>query len=69
MYLNCKTWFSYRYGTYTTEDLVQDAHRHGVTELALTNINNTSDTWDFVKHCNEYNIKAIAGVEIRNGDD
>jgi DNA-directed DNA polymerase III PolC len=68
MYLNCKTWFSYRYGTYKTEDLVKEGKASGANTLALTNINNTSDIWDFVKHCREHEIKPVAGVEIRNGD-
>lgn len=68
MYLNCKTWFSYRYGTYKTEDLVKEGKASGATTLALTNINNTSDIWDFVKLCHEAGISPIAGVEIRNGD-
>jgi DNA-directed DNA polymerase III PolC len=68
MFLNCKTWFSYRYGTFKTEDLVREAGASGTTSLALTNINNTSDIWDFVKFCNKRKINPIAGVEIRNGD-
>lgn len=69
MYLNCKTWFSYRYGTFKTEDLVKEAKAFGLTSLALTNVNNTADIWDFVKCCNssEYAIRPVAGVEIRNG--
>lgn len=69
MYLNCKTYFSFRYGTYATEELVQAAVERGVTCLALTNINSTCDIWDFVKFCQQEGIKPIAGVEIRNGDE
>src|SRR5689334_11612094 len=36
--------------------------------MALTNINSTCDTWDFVQYCNDAGIKPIAGVEVRNGD-
>jgi DNA polymerase III alpha subunit len=43
------------------------AAEHGVTSLALTNINSTCDTWDFVKYCREEKIKPVVGVEIRNG--
>ncbi|AYD47370.1 DNA polymerase III subunit alpha [Arachidicoccus soli] len=68
MYLNCKTYFSYRYGTFTPKQLVEAAVEIGATSLALTNINNTSDIWDFVALCNAANIKPIAGVEIRNED-
>jgi DNA polymerase-3 subunit alpha len=41
MYLNCKTYFSFRYGTYSAEELVKDASELGITRVGLTNINNT----------------------------
>jgi len=68
MYLNCKTYYSFKYGTFSTEELVQTAADKGVTALTLTNINSTYDAWDFVKHCRERNIKPLLGAEIRNGD-
>ncbi|MDP4129147.1 MAG: PHP domain-containing protein, partial [Bacteroidota bacterium] len=66
MYLNCKTYFSFRYGTFGTEELVSDAAALGISQLALTNINNTSDTWDFVEFSRQRQIRPIAGAEIRN---
>jgi DNA polymerase-3 subunit alpha len=69
MYLNCKTYFSFKYGTFSTEELVRAAAEAGAGSLALTNINNTCDAWDFVKLCNEAKIKPILGAEIRNGDE
>jgi len=69
MYLNCKSFFSLRYGTIDTKDLVRMARETGVTSLALTNINITSDTWNFVKECQEQGIKPIIGLECRNGHD
>jgi DNA-directed DNA polymerase III PolC len=68
VYINCKTYYSLRYGTFSTEELVQTAVERGVTSLALTNINTTADLWDFVKQCREAGIKPITGVEFRNGD-
>src|SRR3954463_7314015 len=68
MYLNCKTYFSFRWGTYSTEALVEAAVEAGATALALTNINSTCDAWDFVLLCQQQNIKPILGAEIRNGD-
>lgn len=68
MYLNCKTYFSFKYGTFSTRELVDTAVEKGVTSLALTNINSTCDGWEFVKICREQKIKPILGVEIRNGD-
>lgn len=67
MYLNCKTFFSLRYGTIDTRELVKMAHERAVTTLALTNINITSDVWNFIKACQEYYIKPIIGLECRNG--
>ena len=66
MYLNCKTYFSFRYGTYSTEELVEQAAGYGLTQLALTNINNTCDAWDFVDYCHQRGIRPILGVEIQN---
>jgi DNA-directed DNA polymerase III PolC len=67
MYLNCKTYYSFRYGTFSTQELVHTASGLGVAAMALTNINTTCDIWDFVKCCGDQGIKPIAGVEIRNG--
>src|ERR1700674_1636572 len=66
MYINCKTYFSFRYGTIGTEELVRIAAENGATALALTNINNTCDAWDFVDFCLKQAIKPILGSEIRN---
>jgi DNA-directed DNA polymerase III PolC len=66
MYLNCKTYFSFRYGTFSRKELVKAAVDSGVTALALTNINSTCDIWDFVKYCREEGIKPITGAEVRN---
>jgi DNA polymerase III alpha subunit len=69
VYLNCKTYFSFLYGTFSTEELVKTAVETGVSTLALTNINSTCDGWEFVKLCREAGIKPICGVEIRNNDE
>jgi DNA-directed DNA polymerase III PolC len=69
MYLNCKTYFSFRYGTFGTEELVKRAAGLGISQLALTNINNTCDAWDFVDFCRQNQIKPILGSEIRNGSE
>jgi len=68
VYINCKTYFSFRYGTFSTKELVKTAVDKGVSSLAITNINSTCDVWDLVKYCQEEGIKPIAGVEVRNGD-
>ncbi|MEO6915163.1 MAG: PHP domain-containing protein, partial [Chitinophagaceae bacterium] len=67
MYLNCKSWFSFHFGTIRTETLVKRAAELGIETMALTNINNTCDTWDFVEFARNYKIKPVTGTEIRNG--
>lgn len=66
MFLNCKSWFSFHYGTYSTKELVHRAKELDIKVLALTNINSTADCWDFVLKCNEVDIKPIVGAEVRN---
>ncbi len=66
MYLNCHSYYSLRHGTLSPEQLVSEAARHGINALALTDINNTTGTIDFVRECKKQNIQAIAGVEFRN---
>lgn len=66
MYLNCKTFFSLRYGTMPAEMLIKKAAQLGITTLALTNINITSDAWEFVDLCRKHLIKPVLGVECRN---
>jgi len=61
-----KTYFSFKYGTFSTQQLVASAVEQGITTLALTNINSTCDAWDFVQLCEEKGIKPILGAEIRN---
>jgi DNA polymerase III alpha subunit len=69
MYLDAKTFYSFCFGTYSTAALVEAAIEHGVTTLALCNINCTYDHWEFVKCCREAGIKPVLGVDIRNGDE
>ena len=69
MYINCHTYYSFRYGTLSVEELVSLAAEYRVASLAITDINNTSGIFDFVKACQEYNIKPVVGVEFRNADE
>lgn len=66
MYINCKSWFSFHYGTIRTEDLVVRASAMGIGTMAVTNINNTCDAWDFVDFARHHKIKPVVGTEIRN---
>ncbi|MGY5851763.1 DNA polymerase III subunit alpha [Salegentibacter sp. F14] len=69
MYLNCHTYYSLRYGTFSVEELCKLAQRNTVSALALTDINNTSACLDLVKKAPEYGIKPLIGIDFRNGVD
>ena len=56
MYLNCHSYYSLRYGTMSVEKLVNEAKRNGITAIALTDINNTMGTIDFIRECRLNNI-------------
>ena len=67
MYLNCHSYYSLRYGTISIEDLTAEAKKNSIEALALTDINNSMGTIDFVKECRINGIKPIAGIEFRDG--
>ncbi|MGI9546913.1 MAG: PHP domain-containing protein, partial [Flavobacteriaceae bacterium] len=66
MYLNCHTYYSLRFGTFSELDLLELAQRNGVTQLALTDINNTSAGLNFVRKAPEYGVRPILGIDFRN---
>lgn len=68
MYINCHTYFSFKYGTLAPEDLLKAAHANEISTLALTDINNTSGVLDFVRIAPKYKIKPVVGVDFRNGN-
>lgn len=69
MILNAKSNYSLRFGTLSVDELVDEAVRNNFDELALTDINNTSGIFPFVKRCREKGIRPIAGAEFRRGDE
>ena len=67
MYLNCHTYYSLRFGTFSELELLQLAQANHVTQLALTDINNTSAGLNFVRKAKQFNIRPILGIDFRNG--
>lgn len=65
MYLNAHSHFSLRYGTMSVPELVEAAKAHGIDQLALTDINNSTGIMQFMRECNSKGIKPIAGMEFR----
>ncbi len=69
MLLNTHTYYSLRYGTLSVEEVIQQTKENGYDSAAVTDINNSSGIFEFVKACSENGIKPIVGMEFRNGDE
>jgi len=67
MLLNCHTYYSYRYGTLSPKRLFQEIKAKGHSSFALTDINNTSASLDFIRHAHEHGIRPVVGIDFRNG--
>ncbi|MGS2763772.1 DNA polymerase III subunit alpha [Sinomicrobium sp. M5D2P9] len=68
MYLNCHSYYSLNYGTFSEAELLALAEAHGVRALALTDINNTSAAMNFVRLARIQGIKPVVGIDFRNGN-
>ena len=66
MYLNCHSYYSLRYGTFSEVDLIELALSHGVKYLALTDINSTSAAMQFLKEAGHTDLQVAVGVDVRN---
>jgi error-prone DNA polymerase len=64
----CHTYYSLKFGTAKVETLLSKAQELGISALVITDINNTTGCFDFVKECEDRKIKPVVGVEFRNGD-
>ncbi len=67
MYLNCHSYYSLRFGTFSEIELLGMAKENGVSQLALTDINNTSACLNFIRKAADCGIKPIVGIDFRNG--
>lgn len=65
MYLNVHSQYSLRYGTMSIPNLVEEAAARGITQMVLTDINNSTGIMEFMRECDEHGIKPIAGMEFR----
>lgn len=65
MYLNVHSQYSLRYGTMSISALVEEAIARGITQMVLTDINNSTGIMEFMRECDDKGIKPIAGMEFR----
>lgn len=68
-YLNCHTYYSLRYGTFSEEELCALAANHGLKMLTITDINSTTAGLNFCRIAPKYGIRPLLGVDFRNGNE
>ncbi len=66
MYLNCHSYYSLRFGTFSEVALLELAKKNEIDCIALTDINNTSACLNFIRKAKDYTIKPIIGIDFRN---
>ncbi len=67
MLLNCHTYYSLCYGTFSTDELLDEVKQKGYSCFVLSDINNTSACIYGVKEAVEMGLKPILGIDFRNG--
>nr|WP_121271908.1 DNA polymerase III subunit alpha [Pedobacter schmidteae] len=65
MYLNVHSHYSLRYGVLSIKSLVEVAKAHGITQMVITDINNSTGVMEFMRECRKQKIKPIGGMEFR----
>lgn len=69
MFLNCHTYYSFRYGTLSVPRLLGLAQKHKVKRIALTDINNTSGILEAMRDAPKYGVQVIPGIDFRKGSE
>lgn len=69
MLLNTQTYYSYKFGTWKPQDLLEQAEAYGYSSVCITDINNTSAVLDSMRMYKEgeVGVRVIPGIDFRNG--
>ena len=67
MYLNAHSYYSFKYGTMSPAQLLEETRQSGVSTMALTDINSTAGCLEFVRESPKYGVRPALGVDFRNG--
>ena len=67
MHLNCHSYFSFKYGTLSVEQLVVEAKKQKLDALALTDINSCSGVFPFIREAQKNGVHPVIGIDFRNG--
>jgi DNA polymerase-3 subunit alpha len=67
MYINCHSFYSFKYGTMSVEALVAEAKGKKLDSLALTDINSVAGVFPFIREAQKNGIHPVIGIDFRNG--
>ncbi|MCC6817267.1 MAG: DNA polymerase III subunit alpha, partial [Bacteroidia bacterium] len=67
MLLNCHTYYSFKYGTFSPEQLFNAVKINGYNACVLSDINNTSACLDALRKAPDLNLNIVPGIDFRNG--
>lgn len=65
MLINCHSHYSFKYGTCSVTELLEQAQELGYRSLALTDINNTSACLELLREAYKYQIRPVLGIDFR----
>ena len=68
MLLNVHSYYSLRYGTLSIPDLIDNLIDAGYNTAVLTDINNSTGVFDYIKYSREKGFNGLVGMEYRQGD-
>ncbi|WP_291784199.1 DNA polymerase III subunit alpha [Cecembia sp.] len=67
MFINCHSYYSFKYGMLSIESLVAEAKGKKLDALALTDINSVSGVFPFIREAQQKGIHPVIGIDFRNG--
>ena len=65
--INVHSFFSFKYGLRSIDELVDWAIKNQYRVMGLTDINSTAGCLDFVRQAQKQNLRPIIGIDFRNG--
>jgi DNA-directed DNA polymerase III PolC len=65
--LNVHSYFSFKHGLFSINQLVQWGVNHHYKTLALTDVNSTAGSLEFVRQARKGGVRPILGIDFRNG--
>ncbi|MCH7397609.1 DNA polymerase III subunit alpha [Belliella sp. DSM 107340] len=67
MFINSHSYYSFKYGTLSITELIDEAKSKKLDALALTDINCVAGVFPFIREAQKRGIHPVIGIDFRNG--